>query len=419
MSEYVTARTSNMTNRPTHRTKGRVRAVTVALTVALAVIAATAMPSAGATRERESAFCRALRPKLAEVADDMMLPGTVVLVRSPKIGDCFVSLGTGNLETDRRIGRHDQFRIGSNTKTMTGTVILQLVQEGELRLDDPVSKYIDGVPNGENITIEQLLNMRSGLADYSASPVLAESMDTTPERVWTPDEVLALSFAEPPAFAPGEGHLYSNANTVLLGLIAEQLTGQPMSKVLDERVFRPLGLTRTELPARSSNVIPDAHSQGYMYTTVSQFIADGGVFTPEQLAAADAGTLDTRDVTSMNPSWGWVAGSGISTTDELARYVKSLVRGDLLSKKMQRQRLASVIPVDPTKPDGTAYGDGIVKYGELYGHTGELPGYNSFMGHDPKRDVTVVAWANTIAGPDGRAPADVLALAVIDELYPS
>jgi D-alanyl-D-alanine carboxypeptidase len=397
-----------------------VRATGLALVVALAVVTTTGVPVASAATERDPAYCRSLRPKVAELQETLMSPGAVVLVRSPKLGDCFVSVGTRNLETDRRIGLHDQFRIGSNTKTMTGTAILQLVQEGKLRLDDPVSKHVDGVPNGEDITIEQLLNMRSGLADYSALPELAQSMDQTPQRVWTPAELLALSYAQPPAFTPGDGYLYANANTVLLGLIAEEVTGQPLSKVLDQRVFRPLGLRRTELPVRKSNVIPQAHAQGYMYGSVSEFLVDGGVFTPEERAAADDGTLEPRDVTDMNPSWAWAAGAAISTTDDLARYVRALVRGGLLNKKMQRQRLASVIPIDPDKPDGTAYGEGIVFYeNKLYGHTGELPGFNSFMGHDPKRDLTIVAWANSIAGPDGRGPADALSLMLIDELYPS
>ena len=86
----------------------------------------------------------------------------------------------------------------------------------------------------------------------------------------------------------------------------------------------------------------------------------------------------------MNPSWGWAAGGVISTTNDLARYAKALGGGGLLSRQMQAQRLASPEPIDPSKPDGTAYGFGIIKYGEMYGHTGELPGYDSYMGYDPK-----------------------------------
>jgi D-alanyl-D-alanine carboxypeptidase len=388
------------------------------LVVALALIAATGSTSATGSSRRDPAYCRDMQPKLEALVQDMKVPGAVVLVRSPKLGNCFLTFGTRSLEQDRPIGLDDQFRIGSNTKTMTGTVTLQLVQEHKLRLDDPVSKYVDGVPNGENITIEQMLTMRSGLADYSSTPELAHSLDTTPQRVWTPDEVLALSFAQPPAFAPGQGYLYANPNTVLLGLIIEKLTGMPLAQAFEQRIFRPLGLSRTLLPARRLSTIPKAHSQGYLFGTVTEFIDDSGVLPPEQAAAADAGTLEPNDVTDQNPSWGWAAGAGISTTDDLARYVKALAAGSLLNKKMQQQRLASVRPIDPDNLTRPAYGQAIVKYGELYGHTGELPGYNSFMGHDPKRDITLIAWANLIAAPDGRITAAELSQAVIDELYP-
>ena len=121
----------------------------------------------------------------------------------------------------------------------------------------------------------------------------------------------------------------------------------------------------------------------------------------------------------MNPSWGWAAGAGISTSDDLARYVKALVTGELLDEDMQRERLASVIPVNPDNPASPAYGQAIVQYGELYGHTGELPGYNSFMGYDPERDITLIAWANMMTGPDGRLTATVLSQAAIDVLYPA
>jgi len=81
-------------------------------------------------------------------------------------------------------------RIGSITKTFTGTVVLQLVDEGWLGLDDPISRHLTGVPNGDNITIRQLLNMTSGLYNYSEDLAFNESLDADPERVWTPEELL-------------------------------------------------------------------------------------------------------------------------------------------------------------------------------------------------------------------------------------
>jgi len=402
-----------------------VRTMGSGVVLALAVIATagctvtdvadvTDSPTAAGSADAIPAYCSDLEATLGDLAESMEVPGAVALVRSEELGDCLLSFGTRSLDEEQPIAPDDQFRIGSNTKTMTGTVVLQLVEEGLLGLDDPVSKYRDGVPNGENIAIEQMLTMRSGLADYTSTPELATAMDETPQRVWTPDEVLALSFAQPPAFPPGEGYLYSNANTVLLGLIIEQVTGMPLEQAFEERIFGPLGLERTLLPARTSNELPEQHAQGYLFGTVTEFMADGGVLPPEQAAQAEDGTLAPDDVTDMNPSWGWAAGAGISTTNDLARYVEALVEGELLGEQMQRERIASVQPIDPDSP---AYGQAIVKYGELYGHTGELPGYNTFMGHDPDRDLTLIVWANLIAAPDGRLTSVVLSQAAIDELY--
>ena len=389
---------------------------TLVFVVALSLVGsgvASAAPS-GTTKQ---GFCTTMRPKLGALVKDLTAPGAVVLVRSPTIGDCFLSFGARTLSGHSRIGRNDQFRIGSNTKTMTGTVILQLVQEGKLSLSDPVSKYHFGVPNGDNITVAQLLSMRSGLQDFTGLPVFGQTLDTAPQRVWSPDEVLAFSYAQPPAFAPGEGYLYSNANTVLLGLIAEQLTGQPLAQVFDERIYRPLGLGRTLLPAAGSHTIPKAHAHGYMYGTIAAFIE--GPLSVEQQAEAETGTLEPIDRTDMNPSWAWAAGGAISTTNDLARYVKALGGRGLLNNKMQAVRLASPQPIDPSRPDSPRYGLGIVKYGEMYGHTGELPGYDSFIGYDPERDITLVTWANLLNSPDGRSTGGALATAVTDELYPN
>ena len=113
---------------------------------------------------------------------------------------------------------------------MTAAVIVLLVQEGKLRFDDPVSRYVQGVPNGDDITIGELLKMRSGLYNYTSAPELAESLDRDPTRVWTPEELLAIAFKHPPVFAPGKEYEYCNTNYALLGLIAEKLEGKPLAE---------------------------------------------------------------------------------------------------------------------------------------------------------------------------------------------
>jgi D-alanyl-D-alanine carboxypeptidase len=123
----------------------------------------------------------ALRDTVETTAKELMLPGAMVLLRTPR-GEFVFGYGTTELggTTPPRADTH--FRIASNTKTMTAAVIVLLAQEGKLRFDDPVSKYVSGVPNGDNITISQLLKMRSGLFNYTSAPELAESLDHDPAR---------------------------------------------------------------------------------------------------------------------------------------------------------------------------------------------------------------------------------------------
>ena len=375
-------------------------------------------PSGVPTGSAEPAYAVALQPKLAALVKDYAVTGAVVLVRSPELGDWSTAIGTRTWHGSDPVTLGDHIRIGSNTKAWTGTVILQLVDEGKIGLKDPVSKYLDRVPNGDNITITQLLNMSSGLANYSTDPVLNEQQDTNPTRAWTPAELVAMGLSQPPAFPPGKGFLYSNTNTVLLGQIIEKLTGAPVEQAFKTRIFDRLGLKESSFPAITDGSIPAPHPQMYTFGTNVGTI-DSLVLSPEVQAGAKDGTLKPMDVTDLNPSWAWTAGAGISTAGDLADFVKALAVGSLLSPKTQKERVASIKPRDPKDTASPGYGLALASFGPMLGHTGELPGTNSFMGYDPARDITVVTWASTAPAADGNAPAVEMAKAVIGQLYKS
>jgi len=143
---------------------------------------------------------------------------------------------------------------------MTSAVVLQLAQEGKLGLQDPVSKYVSGVPGGENITVAELLKMRSGLYNYTNSPVMATSIDDDPTKAWTPQELLDIAFAQPANFAPDAEFEYSNTNYALLGLVIEKVDGKPLATAFHDRLFEPFGMLNTELPVGTSNSIPACRS---------------------------------------------------------------------------------------------------------------------------------------------------------------
>jgi D-alanyl-D-alanine carboxypeptidase len=373
-------------------------------------------PPVSSAAPARPAYAERLVPRVEALRKGLLAPGVVVYVRSPELGDWTEAFGHRALDGKDKLTVDDHARIGSNTKTWTGTALLQLVDEGRVALTDPISKYVPEVPNGANITIENLLLMRSGLFNYSDALELNQALDTQPLKVWTPRELLALSFAQKPTFAPDGGYEYSNTNTVLLGLVVEQLRGKPLEVVLAERIFDKLGVTDIGLPALTSNVIPSPYPRGYQFSTNVATIKTQVLSQAEQTAAA-AGSLLPNDVTDMNPSWGWAAGAGVARAADLATYVRALVEGGLIGADLQQRRLASVRKVDPSNPDSASYGWHIGKFGPLYGHTGELPGFNTFMAHDPARKLTLVVWSSLAAAPDARPPAVTIAREIITELY--
>jgi len=389
-------------------------------------IASTPSPGTSATRRPGGSSAlkqidqAALQSILDKTAKELLIPGAVVLLRTPQ-GEITIACGTTLLGATNPPGADTHFRIASNTKTMTAAVIIELAQENRLSLDDPVSKYVPGVPNGDNITIAELLKMRSGLYNYTSAPEVWESMDHHPTKVWSPAELLAIAFAHPPNFPPGTAFEYNNTNYALLGLIAEKAGGKPLAQAMQDRLFGPLHLQHTTLPARAVNTIPDPFSHGYLYGSSSVALVGTPPYSPQVQAAARAGTLLPKDYTGLNHSFAEAAGGAISTANDLDTWIQALVGGRVFNTAYQRRWLDSLQPEDPSKPDGQQYGYGIARLhwgpSSMYFHGGETPGYNSFMGYDLDNQVTLVVWTNLTVSLDEQPTANALMLKVLDQIY--
>ncbi|MEU4765799.1 serine hydrolase domain-containing protein [Actinosynnema sp. NPDC023794] len=253
------------------------------------------------------------------------------------------------------VGGH--FRIGSVTKTFVATVVLQLVDEGRVGLDDPVDRYVAGVPKGDLITVRQVLNHTSGLYDYAHEAGYSTNRWRGADRFRTyrPQELLDVAFAGTPYFDPGQGWHYSNTNYVVAGMLIERVTGRTYGDEVRARILRPLGLSRTTVPGRWP-ALPHPHARGY--TEV-----DGRLV----------------DATLMNPTLDWAAGEMISTADDLNRFFDALLGGRLTSA-------ASLAEMRRTVDDtGTifAYGLGLQRFDlpcgrSVWGHGGELIGYLTY-----------------------------------------
>ncbi|GAA4480623.1 serine hydrolase domain-containing protein [Microbacterium panaciterrae] len=320
------------------------------------------------------------------------VPGAVVGVRTPK-GTWVSAYGVSDLTTKEPMTTDVYHRIGSVTKTFTTTMIMQLVAQKKLSLDDPISRFVPNVPDGSDITILELANMTSGIANYTDDLEFMKRYLTDYSIIWTVDQRLATAFAMPRTSAPGAEFHYSNTNTVLLGEVIGKITGHPLAEELQHRIFDPLRMAHTSYPLASA-VLPEPHAHGY----TSLGIVDGAISPYAPM----------RDSTAWNVSQAGASGEIVSTVDDLLVYGRALGTGQgLLPRDAQITRLSS-IPV----PSG--YGIGLNCVQGWLGHNGQVPGYNTALYYDTRTDTTVVVEVNSDrpVGAAGITPADSIFYAV-------
>ncbi|WP_458352790.1 serine hydrolase domain-containing protein [Peribacillus frigoritolerans] len=268
--------------------------------------------------------------------------------------------GIADLRTKKPMKTDFRFRIGSVTKTFIATVLLQLSGENRLNLDDPIEKWLPGVIqgngyDGNQITIRQILNHTSGIADYVKSKDF-DIIDT--KKSYTAEEFVKMGISLPPDFAPGKGWSYSNTGYVVLGILIEKVTGNSYEEEVENRIIEPLDLSNTFLPGNSSVIPGTKHARGYFQTD---------------------GASELKDVTYANP--GSSDGDMISTAEDLNKFFPYLLSGKLLKEQQLKQMLTTV----PTGREGTGYGLGIFeiklpKSVSIWGHTGGVLGFSTFAG---------------------------------------
>ncbi|MDX6626057.1 MAG: D-alanyl-D-alanine carboxypeptidase [Solirubrobacterales bacterium] len=297
------------------------------------------------------------------------LPGVIVGVAEDGRAPWIVARGHANLQTLRPMRPDLHMRIGSVTKAFVTTLLLRLAQEGQLSLDAPISRYVAGVPGGEAITLRQLANMTSGLADNFANPEF--SLEYLTGETFTPERLVELGLALPTLFPPGSSWSYSNTNTILLGMVIQQVTGQPLAAALKQRVFAPLGLRGTSLP--SFRPLPKPYASGYTYQTLNGRLGDA--------------TLNTPTAT-------WAAGGIVSTVPDLLKAARMFGTGKpLLTPATQREREQWVrfAPNSPTQ----RYGIGVFDFDGWIGHNGGIPGYTAIAWYLPERHLSLVVSVNS------------------------
>lgn len=298
-------------------------------------------------------------------------PGVVVYATGDK-GTYSASAGLSDLDRKRPVSKSDLFRIGSATKTFVATVVLQLAEEGLVDIDAPLGDYLpediaESVENAEEATVRETLQMRSGIPDYMTEE-FDDDVEENPSHQWTAEEVVAYSYDISAGFPPGTEFEYCNNNYVLLQILIEEVTGNPLAGELKSRIFDPAGMESCYLES------PGNTGPG----TIRGYEQDNGEFV---------------DVTTYNDGFGLGDGGIVGNAEDIAKFMPALMKGRFIGQDMLSQMLRTV-PDD----SGDAYGLGIAvidkPFGRFIGHDGSSGGFVSEMYYLPESDMSIVVLTN-------------------------
>ena len=328
------------------------------------------------------------------LAEDRSSPGAVLRIESP---DFTWAGAAGACDPQRRLTMQpgDAFHAASITKMLTATLCLILAEDNMVDLDRGIGAYlpgaitdglhdIDGTAFGSAITLRQLLNHRSGLADFfgdgaagpKARPPFVTEMAASPNRFWSPREVLDWTKATlSPHFPPGGGWHYSDTGYLLAGMVIEAVTGEALHDVLRLWLLAPLGMDHSYL----------------LYRERPRLTAAG-----RPPSRPFVGTLDYGRLKSASADWG--SGGIVTTAGDLCRFIRAFADARLLKRPESR---AQMLAWQATGEPGVSYGLGVrhfdlarlgmTGFGEVWGHTGFL---KAFMLYWPKADAVICGTQN-------------------------
>jgi D-alanyl-D-alanine carboxypeptidase len=288
----------------------------------------------------------------------------------------------------------DHMRIASVAKAFSGAVALQLVRDGRLGLDESIGQRLPGIPPAwAGVTVRQMLDHTSGLPDYTQSDGFAKQARSDPRGFVSPAGIIDWVRADPLVFAPGSRYAYSNTDNIVIGLIAQAVTGRSYPRLLDDVVFGPARLRETSFPTRTI-ALPAPFLHGYV-------VAPGE---------------EHQDVTTfLSPSGAWASGAVVSTPADLNAFIRAYLGLRFFGAAQQREQMRFV-PGGRSSPPGpgqNAAGLALFRYrtrcGTVYGHTGNFPGYVQFAAATANGRRAVTTTLN-IPAPTGRLLARLRAV---------
>jgi D-alanyl-D-alanine carboxypeptidase len=358
----------------------------------VAVVLIVALAGAQTAAAQGDTRAKLQRQMDAFVAAPLGPPGGVVTLRRGG-RTTVLTAGVADVATGRRPRATDHMRIASAAKAFNGAVLFKLVARGRLRLGTTIGDVLPGLPRAwRRVTVRRMLNHTSGVPDYTRSEGFRKHFDADPGAFVSPQQVIGWVRKSPLVFRPGSRYEYSNTDNIIIGLMAQKVTGRPYGRLLERFVFGPLGLRDTSFPTRSRLPRPFIH--GYV---------------------TEAGRPPTDVTTLLNPSGAWASGAIVSTPLGINRFIRGLLGARLFPAALQRQQLRFVRGgrSSPPGPGANSAGLAVFRYrtrcGTVYGHTGNYPGYVQFMAatRDGRRAVTS---SFNIPAPDGALLAQLRTL---------
>lgn len=365
--------------------RGGVVTALVAITLAATCRPADVARGVAAARQAQSSLERDLASQLEAYRAANGAPGAVLGVVMPD--GRVVAVAAGRSDTARGIAMHprDRLLMGSVGKTYVAATALQLVRDGRLDLDAPVSRYVggqgwfDSLPHAPRITVRHLMNHTSGLVRYEFRPEFTAALSANPDKVWDPREQVRYLHGNPAPFAPGEGWDYSDTNYLVLALVLEAITQRPIDTEIRERFLVPQRLTNT-LPSDAR--VLEGVVQGY-----------AGAQNP--FGGQDAMLADGRMI--VNPQFEGAGGGYAASAADAARWGALYFAGQPFGEAMLAQATQGIAARGLGA--NARYGLGMIlrdstAAGPMRGHSGFFPGYLTELRHYTRHGITVALMMN-------------------------
>jgi D-alanyl-D-alanine carboxypeptidase len=376
----------------------------VLLSACISIIGLIVTFDAGAEPSRPEKVQAALEGWLAERAPPEKVTGIAAYISLGDPGPAIEAFtGTiGRSPFDGPISQGTLFQMGSTSKSFTAAVILKLEAASKLSLDDTIGKWLPEYPAWQDVSIRRLLNMTSGIPNYSETEAMSRLWVEEPQRDVSAEELVGIVYpSSSNRFPVTTGYHYSNTNYILASMIAGRASGKPFRDLVHELVIEPLGLHSTFY---ESGTYPEAVirrlAHGYFENPACTD------YQPKDCQQSWNHPLIGRDVRAMSSSWTQAAGGAISNPRDVNRWMRAVFAGKVVPPKQQTEWLqmvstrtgAPLAEVSSEDPRGFSLGLVQAILGPMGAHwfyEGETLGYRTLYVWFAQDDILITVQTNS------------------------